>query len=45
MNENPQDEGRDYPDILFEISPRFLPNEMKERTRSIRRMKLGLVLS
>jgi hypothetical protein len=32
MNENPQDEGRDFstPDILFQISP---TNEMKERTK------------
>jgi hypothetical protein len=47
MNENPQDEGRDFstPYILFQISPRILPNERKERTRSMRRMELGLVLS
>jgi hypothetical protein len=33
------------PDILFQMSPRILPNERKERTRSRRRMELGLVLS
>ena len=47
MNENPQDEGRDFstPDILFQMSPRILPNETKERKNKVNEKNGAFLLS